>query len=171
MAKDCPCCGGQIGPNDVACSYCGTAVERDDQVDINQQFYQTSNGATQVIQNIYVTNNPGSTKVMLGTDDGVTTWYNIGADEGMTYFYTPNWNSYVGEYGDEMMKAANQEFLYRQKLAGKQFYFSHDPMVTLTQYPNSSFAMELNWLKETYGLSELTAVNFVKSGAYWIFVP
>lgn len=100
-----------------------------------------------------LTNNPGSTKVMLGTDDGVTTWYNIGADEGMTYFYTPNWNSYVGEYGDEMMKAANQEFLYRQKLAGKQFYFSHDPMVTLTQYPNSSFAMELNWLKETYGLN------------------
>ncbi len=76
MAKDCPCCGGQIGPNDVACSYCGTAVERDDQMDINQQFYQTSNGATQVIQNIYVTNNPGSNTNFGGVNMGQQTNFN-----------------------------------------------------------------------------------------------
>ena len=64
-----------------------------------------------------------------------------------------------------------KKFLFTQKAAGKQFWFSHNPMTTLQNYPNSSFAMELNWLKDSYGLSQLTQANFVKSGAYWYFVP
>ncbi len=60
MARECDCCGASLGPNEVACSYCGTAVPKEESADMNQQFYQTSNGGTQVIQNIYVTNNSGS---------------------------------------------------------------------------------------------------------------
>ena len=70
-----------------------------------------------------------------------------------------------------MMKAANQAFLYQQKLMNKTFYFSHDPMQTLQYYPNSSFAMELNWLRESYGIAELTNSNFIRYGDYWYFVP
>lgn len=118
-----------------------------------------------------LTNNPNSSKVMLGTTTDTVTWHQVASQQGMSYFYTPNWNSYVAEYGDDMMRAANKEFLFRQKAAGKQFWFSHDPMSTLANYPNSSFAMELNWLKESYGLSQLTSSNFIKSGSYWYFVP
>lgn len=118
-----------------------------------------------------LTHNPNSSKVMLGTTTDTVTWYQAGSQQGMTYFYTPNWNSYVAEYSDDMMRAANKEFLFRQKAAGKQFWFYHDPMSTLANYPNSNFAMELNWLKESYGLSQLTSSNFIKSGSYWYFVP
>lgn len=108
---------------------------------------------------------------MLGTGDSNTTWYAEAQKEGMTYFYTPDWDNYIVQYGDDMMTSANFQFLNDQRLANKQFYFSHDPMITLTQYPNSSFAKELNWLKKSYGLSELISLNFVKSGSYWYFVP
>ena len=57
------------------------------------------------------------------------------------------------------------------KLAGKQFWFSHDPMKTLRKYSDSNFAMELNWLKESYGLTQLTKSNFTKEGSYWCFKP
>ncbi len=77
----------------------------------------------------------------------------------------------IALYGDDMMRAANKHFLNTQKMAGKEFWFSHNPMQTLLNYPESSFAMELNWLKEAYGLTELTAANFVQSGSYWYFVP
>lgn len=118
-----------------------------------------------------LTVNPSSNKVMLGTSANGVTWYEAGSQQGMCYFYTPNWNNYVSQYGDDLMISANKQFLFKQKAAGKQFWFSHDPMSTLNLYPNSSFAMELNWLKESYGLSQLTSANFIQSGSFWYFVP
>ena len=118
-----------------------------------------------------LTNNPNSNKVMLGTSDNNITWFQAGSQQGMTYFYTPNWDSYVAEYGDDMMRAINKQFLYKQKLAGKQFCLSHDPIITLNEYSDSNFAMELNWLKESYGLTQLTKSNFTKEGSYWCFKP
>ncbi len=60
---ECPNCGGDYGPNDIVCSYCGAPIVREPEGygGFSQQSYQTSNGGTQVIQNIYVTNgNPNS---------------------------------------------------------------------------------------------------------------
>lgn len=117
------------------------------------------------------THNPSSNKVMLGTTAEGITWHQAGEQQGMTYFYSPNWDNYVAQYGKDAMRALNKDFLYRQRMAGKQFWFSHDPMLTLSDYSDSSFAMELNWLKESYGLTQLTKSNFTRSGSYWYFVP
>lgn len=59
----------------------------------------------------------------------------------------------------------------KMKAANCQFYFSHDPMITLEKYSDSGFAMELNWLKESYGIKEFTKAHFVPTGDYWTFVP
>lgn len=142
----------------------------------NNTYTVYSNQYCSTISNIddisnQLTHNSESSKVMLGSNDGKITWYTEGQKQGMTYFYTPDWNSYISQYGDDMMKAANKQFLNTQKMAGKEFYFSHYPMDTIHYYPNSDFAMELNWLKDAYGLAELTEANFIKYGSYWKFVP
>lgn len=118
-----------------------------------------------------LTNNKESSKVMLGTDADNVSWHAEGQRQNMTYFYSENWDTYVAQYGKDKMSAANKQFLSTQKAAGKQFYFSHNPMDTLQYYPNSDFAMELNWLRDSYGLTELTSDNFIPYGNYWVFRP
>lgn len=117
------------------------------------------------------THNPSSNKVMLGTSSDGITWYQVGEQQGMTYFYSSNWDNYVVQYGKDALHALNKNFLYQQNNLGKQFWFSHDPMITLRYHQNSSFAMELNWLKEIYGLTQLSESNFKEFGSYWYFVP
>ena len=119
-----------------------------------------------------LTNNPSSNKVMLGTSYNGTTWYQVAEQQGMTYFYSPNWENYVAQYGDDMMRSVNMDFLFRQKQAGKQFWFSHDPMIYVSDPTKApSFAAELDWLRRSYGLSQLNRNNFIESGGYWYFSP
>ncbi len=70
----CENCGAGYGPDDLVCSYCGSPIRRENDTygDINQHTYQSSNGGTQVIQNIYV-NNSGSGKTTIGSvlDDAI----------------------------------------------------------------------------------------------------
>ena len=133
------------------------------------QYNSTANQIDDIATTL--THNNSSMNVMLGTSTDDLTWYSAGASQGMTYFYSSDWDTYVLLYGDDMMHAANIRFLQEQKIAGKQFYFSHDPEITLRYYKNSAFGKELQWLQEAYGLSELTSLNFVKQGSYWKFVP
>ncbi|MDE5966874.1 MAG: TM2 domain-containing protein [Lachnospiraceae bacterium] len=65
---ECPNCGGDYGPDEIVCSYCGAPIKREPEgyTGISQQSYQTSNGGTQVIQNIYVTGG-NSTNIPIGT--------------------------------------------------------------------------------------------------------
>lgn len=65
---ECPNCGGDYGPDEIVCSYCGAPIKREPEgyTGIGQQSYQTSNGGTQVIQNIYLTGG-NSTNVPLAT--------------------------------------------------------------------------------------------------------
>ena len=62
------------------------------------------------------------------------------------------------------MRALNKHFLFRQKVLGKQFWFSHDPR---TAYPGSSFEMEVNWIKQNYNISSFNTQNLQKIGDYW----
>lgn len=57
---ECPNCGADYGPDEIVCSYCGAPIKREPEGytgGFSQQSYQTSNGGTQVIQNIYVNGN------------------------------------------------------------------------------------------------------------------
>lgn len=54
---ECPNCGADYGPDEMVCSYCGAPIKREPEGytgGFSQQSYQSSNGGTQVIQNIYV---------------------------------------------------------------------------------------------------------------------
>ena len=117
------------------------------------------------------THNPSSNKVMLGTSTEQLTWYQAGEQQGMTYFYSPKWDTYMEQYGKNILEMANQQFLFEQKTAGKQFWFSHNPIETLNYHATSSFAMELEWLRNSYGIEKLTKDYFIESGAYWYFSP
>lgn len=117
------------------------------------------------------THNPSSNKVMLGTSTEQLTWYQAGEQQGMTYFYSPKWDTYKEQYGKNILEMANQQFLFEQKTAGKQFWFSHNPIETLNYHATSSFAMELEWLRNSYGIEKLTKDYFIESGAYWYFSP
>ena len=62
----CENCGADYGPNDMVCSYCGSPIHRKQEGygGFEQQSYQSMNGGTQVIQNIYVNSNgSGSTNI------------------------------------------------------------------------------------------------------------
>jgi hypothetical protein len=57
-------------------------------------------------------------------------------------------------------------FLQKQKDAGKIFCFSHDPMITLDRFKTIDSAMELEWLRESYGITKLTRENFPEADRY-----
>ena len=136
----------------------------------SSQYAEVVNQVDDLVNSL--TNNPSSNKVMLGTSYNGTTWYQAAEQQGMTYFYSPNWENYVAQYGDDMMRSVNMDFLFRQKQAGKQFWFSHDPMIYVSDPSKApSFASELDWLRQSYGLSQLKRSNFIKSGDYWYFSP
>lgn len=66
QSGQCENCGADYGPNDIVCSYCGSPIHRkmEGYGGFNQQSYQSTNGGTQVIQNIYVNSNgPGNTNI------------------------------------------------------------------------------------------------------------
>lgn len=71
QSGSCVNCGAAYGPDDVVCSYCGSPIKREPEGygGLNQQTYQSSNGGTQVIQNIYVTNNGSGSNYVNGSLD------------------------------------------------------------------------------------------------------
>lgn len=82
----------------------------------------------------------------------------------MTYFYSQNYNQLYNQYGEDYMRAINRHFLSQQKALGKEFWFSHNPA---TPYPGSSFEMEVNWIKEAYGITSFNSQNLQQVGEYW----
>jgi len=118
---------------------------------------------------------PSSTNgVMLGTDYAGTTWYGLADQVGMTCFYSPNYNSYIVQYGDDLMQMSNYNFILQEKALGRTFYFSHDPMIYV-QNPALApkFYNELEWLRQEYGITQFSVSNFFKSETtnYWQFIP
>ena len=91
----------------------------------------------------------------------------------MCYFHTSDeqWNSLINTYGKPTVDSANREFINRGIASGKTFYFSHYPPDTLADFATSSFAMELRYLQEQYGISSFTKANFVPVDGIWKFVP
>lgn len=75
----------------------------------------------------------------------------------MTYFYSAYYNQLEAKYGKEYMRAINRQFLSQQTAAGKEIWFSHDPT---TAYQGTGFEMEVNWLKQHYGISEFNSDNW-----------
>lgn len=49
-----------------------------------------------------------------------------------------------------MMRSVNMDFLFRQKQAGKQFWFSHDLFVQLSaqRFINSTYTYGLRYLEQ-----------------------
>ena len=118
-----------------------------------------------------MTNNNSANKVMLGTNALGVQW-NVKAREcNMTYFYSTYYNQLESTYGKDFMTEVNRQFLTQQVQAGKEIWLSHDPWETLRYHSDSSFAMELNWLKDYYGISEFTESNFSKIGDIWKLIP
>ncbi len=116
-----------------------------------------------------MTNNASSNKVMLGSGQGEGIRYHIAARaENMTYFHSRTYYQLEAQYGPEYMQEINRQFLQQQKAAGKEFWFSHDPR---TAYPGSNFEMEVNWVKNNFGITEFTDQNLVHIGNYWKLMP
>ena len=111
-----------------------------------------------------MTNNPSSNKVMLGSTYGGNPYNEVAYKENMTYFYSRNYNQLYNQYGKDYMRAVNRQFLSQQKALGKEFWFSHNPA---TAYPGSSFEMEVNWIKEAYGITSFNSQNLQQVGEYW----
>ncbi len=119
-----------------------------------------------------MTNNSSSKSAMLGTEAGGKAWYKIAQEKGMSYFYSENYNNYVSQYGYDAMLASNRDYIFRAKEAGKTFWFSHDPIAQLSNYPDSTFAYEIRYLQRLFGISESKFQNYIiKSGEYYYLAP
>ena len=102
------------------------------------------------------------TKVMLGMWEGsLTSSYITKAGKDYTYFdFGTKWDevsSFVSGNKEEIWRI-NTEFIDRQRRAGKEFWFSHDPYS-----PENSqfFAREVNYM------IDLGVKNFQKTGDLW----
>jgi hypothetical protein len=101
-------------------------------------------------------------KVMLGMwDNGSSSSYISKAGKDYTYFdfgdkFQEAYNL-VGKNDDEIWRI-NKEFIDRQKAAGKEFWFSHDPFSPKNE---QFFAREVNYL------IDLKVMDFVKVGDLW----
>ena len=87
-----------------------------------------------------------------------------GQKTGMTYFYDAKYQQLEAKYGVDYMRGVNKEFLTQQKVAGKEFWFSHDPWF----YWNNprlapGFQIELEWLSNNFGFASITGL--------WYFIP
>jgi hypothetical protein len=107
-------------------------------------------------------NEAGINKVMLGMwDGGGANSYITKAGKNHTYFDFGNkWDEVYGlvnKSDDEIWKI-NKEFMDRQKSAGKEFWFSHDPFSPKNE---QFFAREVNYI------IDLGAKDFQKVGDLW----
>jgi hypothetical protein len=107
-------------------------------------------------------NETGISKVMLGMwDGGGANSYITKAGKNHTYFDFGNkWDEVyrlVNKSDDEIWKI-NKEFIDRQKSAGKEFWFSHDPFSPKNE---QFFAREVNYI------IDLGAKDFQKVGDLW----
>ena len=121
-----------------------------------------------------MTNNPNSNTAMLGTNANGIAYNQVAQQQGRSYFYSSNYNSYVSQYGSDAMLATNRTFISNAKAAGKTIWFSHDPLAQLSStnpaIMNSTYTYELKYLQQLYGVS-LSQSNIISSGGYWYFVP
>ena len=130
----------------------------------------TSHLADDLLDNM--TNNPNSNTVMLGTNANGVSYNQVAAQQGRSYFYSANYDSYVDQYGPDAMLATNRAFISNAKDAGKTFWFSHDPLQQLSNsaYANSTYTYELRYLEQIYGIT-ISESNIFSSGGYWFLVP
>jgi hypothetical protein len=87
--------------------------------------------------------------VVIGTSYDNKSWYGVGENIGASYFYSENYDSVYATNPYEV-KAANRQFINDALTQNKTFYCSHDPVITLQNYPNSSYAEELNYIQNYY---------------------
>jgi hypothetical protein len=95
------------------------------------------------------TNRGDSSSVVIGTSYDNKSWYGVGENIGASYFYSENYDSVYATNPYEV-KAANRQFINDALTQNKTFYCSHDPVITLQNYPNSSYAEELNYIQNYY---------------------
>ena len=115
-----------------------------------------------------MTNNPSSKKVLLGSQYGEVKYYKVAEQYNMTYFHSAYYDQLEAKYTKEYMRAINRQFLSQQIAQGKEIWFSSDPTSPFT---GSGFEMEVNWLKQHYGISEFNANNLQKIGDLWKLIP
>lgn len=95
------------------------------------------------------TNNPNSTTTALGTTTPEKTWYDVGGKLGARYFYSKDYDYYNTNYPIQT-KVANNLFVQNCLDKGDTIVFSHDPSITLSDYPNSAFAIEIGIVSQYY---------------------
>ena len=115
-----------------------------------------------------LTNNPSSNKVMLGSTYGGVKYHVVASENNMTYFYSAYYEQLEAKYGPNYMRAINRQFLAEQTALGKEIWFSHNPA---NLKPDTGFEMEVNWLKQYYGITDFNATNLQKVGDLWKLVP
>ena len=136
----------------------------------NSNYRETAYLADDLLDSM--TNNPNSNTVMLGTTAGGVSYHQVAYQQGRSYFYSSNYDSYVSQYGPDAMLATNRAFIYNAKNAGKTFWFSHDPISQLANpdFVNSTYTYELRYLEQLYGIT-ISSSNIVKSGTVWFLNP
>jgi hypothetical protein len=97
-------------------------------------------------------------------DSGGPNSYISKAGKTHTYFdFGDKWDelyNFVNKSDDEIWKI-NKEFIVRQKSAGKEFWFSHNPFSPMNE---QFFAREVNFI------IDLGAKDFRKVGDLWVAV-
>ena len=96
-----------------------------------------------------LTNNPKSTTTVLGTNYQGKAWNDVGEALGAKYFYGAKYDDYVKSSPFET-QYANNCFLKKALYDGDTLIFSHDPLKTLSDAPNSSFAKEIRIIEQFY---------------------
>ncbi len=144
-------------------------------INTTQTYYASSYRSTAYLADDLLdnmTNNPNSNTVMLGTNANGVSYNQVAAQQGRSYFYSANYDSYVNQYGSDAMLATNRAFISNAKNAGKTFWFSHDPLQQLsnTAFANSTYTYELKYLEQIYGIT-ISESNIFSSGGYWYLVP
>jgi len=142
-----------------------------------QTYYSSSYRSTAFIADDLIenmTNNPNSNTVMLGTNANGISYNQVAQQQGRSYFYSTNYNTYISQYGPDAMLATNRAFISNAKEAGKTIWFSHNPITQLGSADplimNSTYTYELQYIQNLYGVN-LTPSNIISSGGYWYFVP
>lgn len=78
---------------------------------------------------VQATKIPLSNEVVLGRDNlnGIS-YVDIAKSRGTTYFELDNWDEVAQTFGNDNMWLINEQFLNEQWYAGKEFFFSHNPL-------------------------------------------
>jgi len=93
---------------------------------------------------IQATNNPNSSKIVLGkTNEGGVGYIQVAKDKNATYFNLDNWDHLAKNMTRDEMWEINKTFLIQQLAKGKEILFSHNPNTA-----TGAFLREVEFLKK-----------------------